>query len=303
MSSQSSNSTTIQTTPCDLCRSTEATVLFDTKDRLGLTTKLFQIAECAGCGVMRTLPAMSEEELSEFYPDEYWGGVPTEKWIRSSQSDKTAFIRACRLSGGRILDVGCGAGFFLRALRGKEWERHGIEVGEKAARAAAGLLASKNIVRATLIDAAFESETFDVVTFWSSLEHTNEPRKSLVEARRILKPGGTLVVQVPNAAGYQARQFKGDWFALDAPRHRYHFTPTSLNRILDEAGFATYRTTFQSKAHNAHALRQSLKVRLWRRSFLHRKAFLLAIPFIKPFDYLMSKSDQGATITVAARAV
>jgi 2-polyprenyl-3-methyl-5-hydroxy-6-metoxy-1,4-benzoquinol methylase len=303
MSNPTRNPARLETLPCDICHSTEARLLFVATDRLHISEEPWQIAECLGCGVLRTLPVMREDELAKFYPDEYWGGVPTERWIAASQADKTAFVRACQLTGGSILDVGCGAGFFLRALKEGSWQKFGVEIGEEAARAAKRLLMNGQIFHGTLSEAAFADHSFDVVTFWSSLEHTNEPRQTLIEARRIIKPGGTVIVQVPNAASYQAELFKSGWFALDAPRHRYHFTPESLQRVLQEAGFGIYQTTFHSKAHNSHALRQSLKFKLWQRSPLHRAAFLLAIPFIKPFDYVMSSSEKGATMTVAAHAL
>ena len=109
-------------------------------------------------------------------------------------------------------------------------------------------------------------------------------------------------MQVPNAASYQSRAFKGDWFALDAPRHRYHFSADRLERLLAETGFSVYRKTFFSKAHNAHALRQSLKARWWPQPS-SRVLFYLSIPFLKPVDSLLSLAGKGATVTLAARAV
>jgi SAM-dependent methyltransferase len=234
MSKQAVNPSSLQIIPCALCRARKARFLFPARDRLQLSNEVFDIVECLGCGVWRTLPGMTEEELAKYYPDEYWGGIPTERWIQSSQADKTAFVRACRLAGGQILDVGCGAGFFLRALQERTWKKFGVEIGAEAAEAAMRLLGNETIYTGTLSTAAFQGEFFDVVTFWSSLEHTNEPHANLLEARRVLKPGGTLIVQVPNAASYQAKVFKGSWFALDAPRHRYHFTPSSLARLLQD---------------------------------------------------------------------
>ena len=133
---------------------------------------------------------------------------------------------------------------------------------------------------------------------WSALEHTNHPRATLQEARRILKPGGSLILQVPNAGGYQLKLFGGRWFALDAPRHRYHFNERTLYTTLTESGFSIYRKTLFSRPHNAHALRQSLKAVLWPK--LTRTLFYLSIPFLKPFDLLMTSLGTGATLTIAA---
>ncbi|MGA9768797.1 MAG: class I SAM-dependent methyltransferase [Blastocatellia bacterium] len=292
---------------CEICGATTARELYTATDRLRNSDRQFSIVACAGCGVLRTLPEMNERELARYYPTEYWGEVrePSGDWINESQSEKTKFLAQCDLKGGHILDVGCGAGFFLRALDQSVWERFGVETGEMAASAANRALGSGRVFTGTLIESACEDEIFDVVTFWSALEHMNEPRANLIEARRILKPGATLVIQVPNVASYQARWFDGDWFALDAPRHRYHFTPQTLERLLAETGFNIYRKTFYSKSHNAHSLRQSLKSRLYTRraGIASRALFLASIPFIKSFDLLMSAMGEGATLTIAARAV
>lgn len=290
---------------CGLCGATSVRELYTARDRLRNFGPPFMIVRCEGCGVWRTLPEMSEAELSSYYPNDYWGNEPSLDWIRKSQSDKTEFLAGCEPKSGRILDVGCGAGFFLRALDPEQWDPFGVEIGSGAANAAERIIGAGRIFNGTLIESACDDEYFDAVTFWSALEHTTEPRENLVEARRILKKGGSLIVQVPNAASYQARWFGGDWFALDAPRHRYHFTLATLTPLLKETGFQVYRTSFHSKAHNAHALRQSLKSRLYvpPTNGLRRAAFLAAIPFIKPFDFMMSALHLGATLTLAAQAV
>jgi 2-polyprenyl-3-methyl-5-hydroxy-6-metoxy-1,4-benzoquinol methylase len=252
---------------------------------------------------MRTLPEMAEEELSNYYPQDYWGGEPTKEWLALTQADKVRTLRQCGLKGGRILDVGCGAGFFLSVLDERKWQRYGIEISPQAAEKAARTFGKENIYNGTLLDASFEAASFDVITFWSALEHMNDPRANLLQAHRLLKAGGSVVIEVPNNASYQAEHFKGDWFALDAPRHRYHFTPQTLGKALQETGFEVYYQTFQSRLHNAHALRQSLKRRLWKKSPFGSAAFLLAIPFLKLFDYLMSSRRKGATLTIAARTI
>ncbi len=291
---------------CDLCGSTTVRELYTAKDRLRNTGEQYQIVECCGCGVLRTLPDMSEAELAGYYPDDYWGGPePSDKWIADSQSDKTKFLSRCGLGSGKILDVGCGAGFFLRAIGSEKWDRYGVELSPSAANAAERSLGSGHVFPGSLSQGTWADSSFDVVTFWSALEHTSEPSANLREARRVIKSGGTLIVELPNVASYQARLFGGDWFALDAPRHRYHFTLNTLDRVLSETGFQIYEKTYYSRAHNSHALRQSLKTRLVSRdsSVLNRALFLLSIPLIKPFDLAMTAMGDGATLTVAARAV
>jgi 2-polyprenyl-3-methyl-5-hydroxy-6-metoxy-1,4-benzoquinol methylase len=121
----------------DVCGSLSVRELYTAKDRLRNEDPEFKIAECRGCGVLRTLPEMSDAELARYYPDDDWGGSePAQKWIESSQSEKTRFLSRCGLPEGKILDVGCGSGLFLRALDAANWDRFGVETSVAAVRAA-----------------------------------------------------------------------------------------------------------------------------------------------------------------------
>src|SRR6187401_752270 len=286
--------------PCDICGSAETEAKFVAEDRLASDSQIFTISQCVGCGVLRTFPEMSDIELAQFYPEEYWGEGPSGEWIVKSQSEKKAFLEDTSVQGGRILDVGCGSGYFLRALDGVLWDRFGVETGQAAVEAARKHLGDKNVVEGGLEDSQFDNESFDVITFWSSLEHINHPRAALVEAHRILKPTGKLIIQLPNAESYQSRLFKGNWFALDVPRHRYHFSEKVLRRFLKETGFAIGRMTCYSREHNSHALRQSLKSKL-SIPVVGRAAYLLIKPFTTPVDTFISNRGHGATITLVAR--
>ena len=281
---------------CDICGSAETQGLYVAYDRLASDQQAFTIAKCLGCGVLRTFPEMSDSDLSQFYPNDYWGEEPSEEWIKKSQAEKTAFLAKCA-SAGQILDVGCGSGYFLRALDEQKWDRFGVEIGREAVSAARMHLGEDHIVEGSLVGSGFDNENFDVITFWSALEHMNHPSSALAEVHRILRSSGKLILQVPNGGSYQASWFKGSWFALDAPRHRYHFSKPVLERCLNDNGFAIERITFVSREHNAHALRQSLK------STFSRVPYLLIKPLTTPVDHLLSTLGRGATITLAAHKI
>ena len=78
--------------------------------------------------------------------------------------------------------------------------------------------------------------SFDAVVLWHVLEHLTDPTKTLVEVERLLRPGGTLLVGVPNFGSFEARLCQDKWFHLDVPRHLAHFTPDSLVKALEQAG-------------------------------------------------------------------
>ena len=293
-------------TGCDICGSVENTELFEAYDRLKVTDQPFSLSRCSGCGVIRTLPEMKEEDLAPYYAEDYWGGKgePKVEWIRKSQREKIKFLKKCVTAGGKILDVGCGSGLFLRALDSGIWERYGVEIGETAAAAAARHLGDDRIFRGNLSEARYVRATFDVVTFWASIEHMNNPREMIQETGKILKPGGLLIIQVPNAGGYQARWFKDAWFALDVPRHRYHFTRDILSKLLEESHFKIARESQYSKTHNAHALKQSLKFATSRNGKgISYFLCYLSTHFLRPADLIMTPFGGGATLTIAARAI
>lgn len=289
-----------ETTTCHLCGATASETLFAARDRLNLADREFEVHRCAACGLAWTWPPASEADLARYYPDEYWGesSEPSHEKIVRSQREKTAVVEAHRPQGGKVLDVGCGAGFFLRALPAPRWERWGVEISPRSAHAAERHIGAGRVFAGRLVDAAFERGSFDVVSFWSALEHVSNPRADLLIAHRVLADDGALVVQVPNFGSSQARRFGPDWFALDLPRHRFHFTPETLGRLLHEAGFDVIKTIYYSQTHDPHGLKQSLKSRwIARRAPLGALRYYTAAPFLK----LVSRATGGATLTVVAR--
>lgn len=136
--------------------------------------------------------------------------------------------------GGRILDVGCGNGAWLLKMRSLGWDVEGVEVsplGCKMARAA-GL----TIYQGELAEAARPPASYDVVRIWHTLEHVPDPRAVLDEVVRILKPGGLVLIGVPNAGGWMARIWRSLWFDLDVPRHLWHFKAPILRHLAEDAG-------------------------------------------------------------------
>jgi 2-polyprenyl-3-methyl-5-hydroxy-6-metoxy-1,4-benzoquinol methylase len=142
---------------------------------------------------------------------------------------------------GRLLDFGCGDGQFMSRMAEAGWNVSGIEPDPKAVQA---LRARKGFdVRASLADFGEGAEAFDVVTMSHVIEHVTDPIGTLRSLRRILRPGGLLLITTPNAASLGSRVFGKYWRGLEPPRHLNVFTPRSLQRALAEAGFTSSTLT------------------------------------------------------------
>jgi SAM-dependent methyltransferase len=137
---------------------------------------------------------------------------------------------------GRILDVGCGSGKMLVDLREQGWGVYGVDFSPVAVDYAKGQH-GLDVRLGDLFQAGYQDGFFDVVMFNHSLEHIYNPLETLQEANRIMKPGGLLLISIPNAGGLEAKMFGKWWVQWDTPRHLYHFTKATMRRLVTNAGF------------------------------------------------------------------
>lgn len=225
----------LQVPPCTVCDATSA------RPRFSIEGIPARVVVCTECGTGRVHPLPSDAELRTFYPPHYYGNLgtkfsaPIEFLVRWVGDRHAAFLASGLPRGGRVLDVGCGRGVILGALADRGIEAHGFEVSEAAARGADAR--AKICVAERLEDAGYPDAHFDGVIIWHVLEHVRDPRSTLETIRRILRPGGRLVVAVPNFGSPQARWAGPAWFHLDLPRHLYHFPLTALRQLLERTGF------------------------------------------------------------------
>ncbi|HEX8121341.1 MAG TPA: class I SAM-dependent methyltransferase [Solirubrobacteraceae bacterium] len=169
----------------------------------------------------------------------------------------------------RLLDAGAGRGRFVAAARRAGYEASGLEPSERGVRAAAD--AYGVVLQRTGIEEARVEEQ-DAVTLWHVLEHLEDPGAALARIASWLRPGGTLVVGVPNVASLQARLFGERWFHLDLARHRVHFSPAGLEALLRRHGFVP--------VHERHVLLEHNPLGLW----------LSALPGAYPFRFLRGEA-------------
>ena len=196
---------------------------------------------CSDCGLGRFEPMPDAATRLAFYPAEYYGLLGAkfqpffERLVRWLAARHTALLTRGIPPGARVLDVGCGRGVMLGRLADRGFEAHGVELRPEALE---GIDPRVHVrVAPRLADAGYPDAHFDEVVFWHVLEHLDDPRGALAAAHRWLKPGGRLVVAVPNHSSLQARLMGAAWFHLDPPRHLYHFPLPALERLLCDVGF------------------------------------------------------------------
>jgi 2-polyprenyl-3-methyl-5-hydroxy-6-metoxy-1,4-benzoquinol methylase len=139
---------------------------------------------------------------------------------------------------GRLLDIGCSNGAYLAAMREKGWDVEGVEFDDDAAECARN---SRNlkVIQGDVEEAVCQlrENSFDVVTMWHVLEHSFDPAAALKQIHRVLKPGGIVMLEVPNFASPRVSLFRRYWYPMDIPRHWYQFTPATMKTVLTKAGF------------------------------------------------------------------
>jgi SAM-dependent methyltransferase len=197
---------------------------------------------------------------------------------------------------GRLLDIGCGTGKDLERFQQAGWRVTGVEMSPYAASLARARLGC-DVMVGHFDEATIEPSQFDAVRLSHVLEHLPSPRRSLEKIHRLLRPGGLLWLEVPNAASAETRLFGRHWFQWDLPRHLYHFTPVTLTRLLWETGFRPRKVKCDGRmAFFAESLADALAERLGLRHDMGKRVARLARPLV----YITGAVNQGGILTVHA---
>jgi 2-polyprenyl-3-methyl-5-hydroxy-6-metoxy-1,4-benzoquinol methylase len=311
----------MEPTPCLLCGADAYTVVHTGPDYLLRRPGAYRLVRCRRCGLIYQNPRPPLAAMSRFYPDSYGaygsaaGGLRARRGalgalIRHGQGRRAWMLdRAVPPTPGRarrVLDVGCASGLFLEAMQARGWAVAGVEPNAAAARATSARLAAP-VFAGPLEHARFPAASFDAVTLWDVLEHFHDPLVNLRALRRILRPGGAIFVRVPNADSYVARLAGRYWVGYDQPRHMAVFTPETLLRMLQEAGFGAPRALFFSASYLAasHSLRFALDDRAGPRlaAAVHRALYSPAARAVAGLPFrLADRVWGGAAVEVLALA-
>jgi SAM-dependent methyltransferase len=229
---------------CPVCHSTNTRLHLDDEDH-ALDPPIFgssrskithgRILRCIACGLGFRQLRSSPAEMAEIYSKMDVGVYESEAAGRKATAARHLRLlnRFATTSSGRVLDVGCASGHFLREAREAGWSIAGVEPSETLyAKAVETLGKNAELYCSTLEQTNFSPASFDAVTLWDVLEHVPEPVGFMTHCGTLLKPGGKLLVNVPNLDSLEARLLGKRWPLLLA-EHLNYFNRKSL-RICGE---------------------------------------------------------------------
>lgn len=233
--------------PCMLCGERGYTVLH----RKGR----FKAVKCSSCGLVYITPRRTHQGILDLYGARYWRSDRAREYGYTDYlADGELYLDTFRIRArvidpykpvpGRILDVGCAAGFFLKVMAEKGWETHGLEISDPVARYAREALGLEGVRTGdTGLLSEMPRNYFDVVTLWDVVEHLEDPRATLRAVQPLLKDDGILVVETQNVDSTFAYFLGPRWHHYKYEEHLYHFSPVTLRRLLYQAGFHVVENT------------------------------------------------------------
>lgn len=251
---------------CYLCGTQGKELYAGLTDRLFGAPGVWNLKQCLndGCGLIWLDPVPTEEDIALAYRSYYthqsevakkkigiavlayrilWGIlVRATGLIKEQQAIRTRYLG--EQVPGKLMEIGCGAGDNLVLMRTLGWVVEGVEIDPIAclkARQMHGL----TVHEGTLESRNYPENSFDAITMNHVIEHVFDPVAILKECFRIIKPGGKVVVITPNTDSWGHHEFQENWRGLEPPRHIHIFSPKSMKKCAEAAGFESMevRTT------------------------------------------------------------
>ena len=212
--------------------------------------EVFQLLYDDEFDMLITSPQPSEDELPKYYKSQdYISHTDTQRNLfeklyhfirRISLKKKLKLINLFFSEEKMLLDIGCGTGEFLKIAQQNNWTVFGIEPNEKA-RSIANKKTNNSVSDIEKLS-NFKPQSFDVITLWHVLEHLPRLEEHISILKSLLKSNGTLIITVPNYKSYDAKYYKEFWAAYDAPRHLWHFSQSSISKLVVKENMQVFKT-------------------------------------------------------------
>ena len=233
------------------------------------------IFRCRDCALLFVHPAVVD--ASVIYSDDYFRGAEKTFGYVDYDADKEpmiptfhkylSLVEKLRPAKGKLLDIGEETGFFINIAGERGWSASGIEVSDYAA--AEGRRKGLDVKTGTLSGAALAPESVDAVTMFDVVEHFPDPAGEIRTAGEVLKKGGVLAINTPDAGSMLARFFGKKWHILVPPEHLYYFNRANLALLLEKNGFRVVAKTRLGKRFTLQYIFKMLH--MWQRLPLWKK--------------------------------
>jgi 2-polyprenyl-3-methyl-5-hydroxy-6-metoxy-1,4-benzoquinol methylase len=264
----------------------------------------YGIEECPGCGLVQLVPTPTPETLRALYEEEsYFGGEGSGYSQYESQEEEylATFREDVRRIGefvptGRILEVGCGYGYFLKAALDAGYDAYGVDLSPTAVKFAEERYPGRVFCGFVEEVPEIQGEKYDVIFASHLIEHVTDPAAFLRTARELLNPGGLVVMVTPNIKSLLSRVSGSRWVSFKIPEHVSYYDPATITELLRRTEFEV--TTIDS-AYQYYAL-PFVMTRI--RELLHPASRLIP-PFEKtgPFRNRRIRVTSGSMRVIAAR--
>jgi SAM-dependent methyltransferase len=235
---------TVHYTQCPVCGSAAIQHVLSAKDHT-VSAESFNIVECRDCTLRFTQDVPDALSISPYYKSEnYISHTNTSKglinrvyqWVRKRTLRKKRILlqQSLNTSAGTLLDVGSGTGAFVQYMQQHGWQVKGLEPDADARKVAL------EVNKVTLEDISrfyeLPPHSFDAITLWHVMEHVHELQAYVQQLKNLLKLNGRIFIAVPNYTAADASAYGEHWAAYDVPRHLYHFSPRSMQVLLERNG-------------------------------------------------------------------
>ena len=229
-------------TICPVCNADTVSSVLTAKDYT-VSGEIFSIGHCISCTHRFTQDVPVQNEIGKYYQSaDYISHSETKKGLinslyhlvrkRTLKGKRKLIENITDKTNGDILDIGSGTGSFINEMKQHGWRVKGLEPDESARKKGEELYG----LNAEPVEEFYQlaPQSFDAITMWHVLEHVHELHKYVGRLKTLLKPGGKLLIAVPNYTAADAVYYKEHWAAYDVPRHLYHFSPQSMQVLIEK---------------------------------------------------------------------
>jgi 2-polyprenyl-3-methyl-5-hydroxy-6-metoxy-1,4-benzoquinol methylase len=256
-----------------------------------------KVVACSSCGLNYLSPRLTEAAILQLYKDESYyasnvSGQGYDEYLDIGHNwEKTFTLRLKQIapyqSSGRVLDIGCGPGYFLSAAQKMGFDVYGLDPSDYIVKKASQTWGGR-IKLGTIDSADYPPESFDLIVAFDTFEHIYDPKKFVAAVHSLLKPNGVFAVTTPDPTSALAKISGRNWVSFKIPEHVFYWSPVTIRRVLEER----FKVLEIRRAGQYATL-----------GFLFRRLFRLqgAHPFVTFLNRFSVYSDNGSLTAIARK--